>query len=227
MSWYIEVTAASFGDPTLSCVRMQVREELGRPFECDVLLESDKPDVKFTDVLGKPIGVSFGLEGAERRLHGYVCTLAQLADHDRRAVYRATLRPWLWLLTRRVTCRIFQNKAVPDIVKEIFRDHGFTDVKDRLAGTYHTRDFCVQYEESDFDFVSRLMEDEGIYYYFAHEASKHELVLADAQSSHDEVAGAEKVPYFPPGSALVMVASATAYRVMEDEEDSMGLPMPA
>ncbi len=201
MSWYIKVMADSFGDPTLSCVRMQVREELGRPFECEVLLESDKSDVRFTDVLGNPIAVSFGFEGEERWFHGYVCTLAQLADHDRRAVYRATLRPWLWLLTRRVNCRIFQNKSVPDIVKDIVDDHGFSDLKKRLTGTYGQREFCVQYEESDFDFVSRLLEDEGIYYYFVHQNSKHELVLADAQSSHDEVAGSETIPYFPPGNS--------------------------
>ena len=200
-NWWIGVTAPSFGDDSLSCRRMELREELGRPFECDLYLNSDKPDVKFGDVLGKEITVSFGLDDSERKLHGYVCALAQLPDDTRRAVYQATVRPWLWFLSRSSNCRIFQDKTVPDIVKAVFRDHGFTDLTDRLAGEYRKREFCVQYRESDLDFVSRLMEDEGIYYYFTHEASGHKLVLADDHSSHSEVAGSETIPYFPPGNA--------------------------
>ena len=88
--------------------------------------------------------------------------------------------PWLWFLTRTSDCRIFQEKTVPDIIKEIFRDHGFTDFEERLSGSYRTWVYCVQYRETDFNFVSRLMEQEGIYYYFKHENGKHTLVLADS-----------------------------------------------
>ena len=87
---------------------------------------------------------------------------------DRRyGVYRAELRPWLWFLTRTSDCRIFQHKTVPDIVKEIFREQGFTDFKDALTSSYREWDYCVQYRETDFNFVSRLLEQEGAYYYLS------------------------------------------------------------
>jgi type VI secretion system secreted protein VgrG len=113
-------------------------------------------------------------------------------------VFNPTVHPWLWFLTRCADCRIFQQKKVPDIIKEVFGDHGFTDYEESLSGTYRTWDYCVQYRETDFNFVSRLMEQEGIYYYFKHEIDKHTLVLADSVGSHEAFAGYEKLPYFPP-----------------------------
>ena len=106
--------------------------------------------------------------------------------------------PWLWFLTRTSNCRIFQEMTVPDIIKQVFRDHGFTDFDDALSGTYRTWEYCVQYRETDFEFVSRLMEQEGIYYFFTHENGKHMLVLADSISAHETVSGYEEVPYYPP-----------------------------
>ena len=116
----------------------------------------------------------------------------------RYGVYRAELSPWLWFLTRTADCRIFQNKKVPDIIKEIFREQGFTDFKDALGGSYREWEYCVQYRETDFNFVSRLMEQEGMYYYFTHENGKNFLVLSDGIGSHDVFSNYETVPYFPP-----------------------------
>ena len=113
--------------------------------------------------------------------------------------YRATVHLWLWLLTRSADCRIFQNKTVPDIIKKVFRDHGFTDIKDALSGVqYRTWDYCVQYRETDFNFVSRLMEQEGIYYFFTHEQNKHTLVLANSMSSHEAFPDYGQITYYPP-----------------------------
>jgi type VI secretion system secreted protein VgrG len=117
---------------------------------------------------------------------------------DRFASYRATLVPWLWFLTRTADCRIFQNKDVPTILKEVFREHGFTDFEDQLSGSYRSWPYCVQYRETDFNFVSRLMEQEGIYYYFKHEDGLHTMVLADSGSGHQPTPGYEQIPYFPP-----------------------------
>ena len=103
--------------------------------------------------------------------------------------------PWLWFLTRTADCRIFQSKSVPDIIKGIFRDYGFTDFKDSLSGTYTAWDYCVQYRETDFNFVSRLMEHEGIYYFFEHDNGKHTLVLADSSSAHESFPGYDNVPF--------------------------------
>ena len=69
--------------------------------------------------------------------------------------------PWLWFLTRTADCRIFQNKSVPDIIEQIFKDLGFSDFKMKLQGSYEPREYCVQYRETDFNFVSRLMEEGG------------------------------------------------------------------
>ncbi|WP_038825311.1 type VI secretion system tip protein VgrG, partial [Pseudomonas aeruginosa] len=86
--------------------------------------------------------------------------------------------PWLWLLTRTSDCRIFQNQKVPDIIKQVFRDLGFSDFEDALSRSYREWEYCVQYRETSFDFVSRLMEQEGIYYWFRHEQKRHILVLS-------------------------------------------------
>src|SRR5262249_49957139 len=95
------------------------------------------------------------------------------------ASYFATLVPWLWTLTRTSDCRIFQNLPVPDIIAKIFKEYGFSDFANRLYGSFEPREYCVQYRETDFNFVSRLMEEEGIFYFFEHEADKHTLVLAN------------------------------------------------
>ena len=93
----------------------------------------------------------------------------------------------LRLLGHRADCRIFLDKSVKDIIKEVLSKAGFTDFDDRTTGNYDQIDYCVQYRETDLNFISRLMEWFGIYYYFEHSDSKHMLILADAKSSHSPV----------------------------------------
>lgn len=107
------------------------------------------------------------------------------------------MRPWLWLLSRTSDCRIFQNLSIPQIIKQVFRDLGFSDFEDALSRPYREWEYCVQYRETSFDFVSRLMEQEGIYYFFRHEQDRHVLVLADAYGAHANVPGYASVPYYP------------------------------
>ena len=89
----------------------------------------------------------------------------------------------MWFLSLATDCRIFQAKTVPEIVKAVLSESGVTDVRDALTGTYAAREYCVQYRESHLDFISRLMEEEGIFYFFEHTKDKHTLVLADASSA--------------------------------------------
>ena len=103
------------------------------------------------------------------------------------------LRPWLWLLTRTSDCRIFANMTPLDIIKQVFSDRGFSDFRDATTGSPPTLEYCVQYRETDFNFVCRLMEEYGIYYFFEHSDGKHTLVLADAKSSHQPVPGLASV----------------------------------
>ncbi|MGE8360132.1 type VI secretion system tip protein TssI/VgrG [Pseudomonas sp.] len=109
--------------------------------------------------------------------------------------YQLLLRPWLWWLTLASNNRVFQNKSTSDIVTAIFALHGFTDYKLSLTGSYTPRDYCVQYGESDFAFVSRLLEEEGIFWFFTHEAGVHTLVLGDSNDAFPAIPNGPKVPY--------------------------------
>src|ERR1019366_4645456 len=141
---------------------------------------SPSETLALVDLLGRGISVELATAGDQPRFfHGLVAECSQTGRLGRYSRYSARVVPWLWLLTRTSDCRIYQQKSIPDIIKSIFRDHGTSDFEDSLAGSYTPRDYCVQYMETDFDFVSRLMEEEGIYYYFRHEQDKEPLVLCD------------------------------------------------
>lgn len=194
----IEITTP-LGDDVLLFQRMTATEELGRMFRFDLDLMSKDPSLKFEKILGQNVTIRLDLPHNQRRyFNGYVSRFSQVGTSGIYHAYRATVHPWLWFLTRTADCRIFQNKTVPDIIKEVFRDHGFTDIKEALFAQYRTWEYCVQYRETDFNFVSRLMEQEGIYYFFTHEQNKHTLVLADAMNSHEPFPGFEQITYYPP-----------------------------
>ena len=173
------------GDDVVIIVSATITEQLGRLFSVDLELSSEDPALDFSAVVGGNATVRLELDNGTRYWNGYVSRFVQTeADGTVGGKYRATLVPWLWFLTRTADCRIFQNMTVPDIIKKVFKDQGFTDLKDSLTGTYTAWENCVQYRETDFNFVSRLMEHEGIYYFFTHENGKHTLVLADNISAH-------------------------------------------
>ncbi len=173
-------------------------EELGRLFSYELQLNSLDANIDLNQLLGKPMSVSLQLaDGGARYFHGLVARCSQNIDQGQFASYQVTLRPWLWLLSRTSDCRIFQNLSIPQIIKQVFRDLGFSDFEDALSRPYREWEYCVQYRESSFDFVSRLMEQEGIYYFFRHEQDRHVLVLADAYGAHATVPGYTSVPYYP------------------------------
>jgi type VI secretion system secreted protein VgrG len=178
---------------------MKAREELGRLFEYELDLLSSDGAINLDEVLGKTVTVKLGLEDDKvRYFSGYVTRIAQDGMHGRLHAYQATVRPWLWLLTRTTNCRIFQEQTVPDILKEIFARHsGVAKVKFELTESYAPWQYCVQYRETDFNFVSRLMEDEGIYYYFTHADGQHTLVVADSYAAHPAMDNAD-IPFVPP-----------------------------
>ncbi|BBA34938.1 Rhs element Vgr protein [Methylocaldum marinum] len=185
---------------------MTGRERLGGLFSYELDLLSTVGSLNPDQLLGDRLDVALTLpDDSVRYFNGVVCRFAQLGatEDERRTLvhYRVTLRPWLWLLTRTANCRIFQKKTAPDIIVQVFRDHGFTDFETRLTRTYPLRDYCVQYRESDFNFVSRLMEEEGLYYFFEHTRGKHTLILADAAAAHPKMPGYESIPYFEPNNS--------------------------
>jgi len=188
--------AAAGTSAELQFWNMQAVEELGRPFRMELQMFSESADVAAGAMLGTGLTVTVAKpDGGNRYFHGLISRFGYVGKRGRYSVSTATLRPWLWFLTRTSDCRIFQNQTVPDILEKVFRDkNGFTDFRKSTQGTYRTWEYCVQYRESDFAFVSRLMEQEGIYYYFEHAAGKHTLVMADAPSAHKAIQGS-KLPY--------------------------------
>src|SRR5215831_4394702 len=184
--------------------RMRASEELARLFEYRIELVSTKGDIDANKILGKNVTVKLELpEDKKRFFNGYVTRFAQVGMLGRYHQYEATVRPWLWFLTRTADCRIFQDKDVPQIVKEVLESHqDLHDFKLDLTGKYAKREYCVQYRETDFNFVSRLMEEEGIYYYFKHTDGHHKMVIADSLKAHSTVPDYEKLTYIPLGKGV-------------------------
>lgn len=199
---YRKVAVGSpLGDDVLLFRSMNGTERLSRLFRYNLTLLSEEQSINFADIVGQNLTVQLELpDDKTRYFNGYVSRFVQTRAEGDLAEYQATIVPWLWLLTRTADCRIFQEKTVPEIIKEVFRDAGFTDFDDSLSGSYRTWEYCVQYRETDFNFVSRLMEQEGIYYFFEHADGKHTLVLADSLSAHQTFPGYEEIPYRPAGS---------------------------
>ncbi|MHC4557342.1 MAG: type VI secretion system Vgr family protein [Planctomycetota bacterium] len=186
------------GEDVLLLISMSGTEQLGRLFEYKLELASENHQIKSDSIVGQNVTIRLNLgAGGTRYFNGYVSHFTQLTAYGRLARYRATAVPWLWFLSRTADCRIFQEKTVPEIITQIFRDRGFTDFEDALSGSYRTWEYCVQYRETDFNFVSRLMEQEGIYYFFKHEDGKHSLVLADSASAHEPYPEFEELEYHP------------------------------
>jgi type VI secretion system secreted protein VgrG len=161
-------------------------EAISTLFAFELLMLSEDPSIPFDALVGQKVTVTVALEnGEERYFDGYVRSFAQITSMHDRARYRAEMVPWLWFLTQNTNSRVFQNKTTPEIIKRVVQDRGFAgDVADRLQATYEARDYCVQYQETDFNFVSRLMEQDGIFYFFQHKNGDHKLILGDARGVH-------------------------------------------
>ena len=191
------------GDDVLLFRGMSAREEMSRLFEYRLDLLSAKDNISLDDILGKNVTIKFARpDDSFRYFNGYVTRFAQNGMYGRYNRYSATVRPWLWFLTRTADCRIFQDMKVPDIIKEVFADHPSADYRLDLTGTYRKWGYCVQYRETDFNFVSRLMEQEGIGYYFQHSDGHDTLVLTDSSSKHSPVSGYEELSFIGPAEQV-------------------------
>ena len=194
----ISVTSV-LGTDTLLFRRMRATEALSELSEYDLELYSERGDLKIDDALATAMTVAVDLPGGgQRYFHGIASHFAMTGRQGRFATYRVILRPWLWFLTLSSNCRIFQDKSVPQILKEVFSRYTIADVDmSHLSSAYAALTYCVQYRETDFNFVSRLMEQEGIYYFFESVEGRHTLVLADGYGAHKPAPGFEQVRYMP------------------------------
>ncbi|WP_205904670.1 type VI secretion system Vgr family protein [Diaphorobacter sp. HDW4A] len=177
-------------------------EQISRLFEYRVRLISKSSSIGAKSLLGKDMSIEIDLTtklggGGKRFLSGQVTQFTYIGRDGDYFSYEAVLRPWLWHATRRSDYKIFQFKKVPDIIKEVLGPYGFT-IDDKLSGHYRSWDYMVQYGETDFNFVSRLLELEGGYFFFEHSQGSHKLVLADDIGSHSPLpSGPTTIPYYP------------------------------
>lgn len=171
------------GDDVLLLQGFRGQEGISELFHFDLMMHSENRSIDFNSVVGKSATIRIiRPEGKQRFVNGVISSFSQGGSSQTFASYHATLVPWTWLLTRTSDCRIFQNMTAPDIIKKIFDERSFKDYKDKLHGSFTEREYCVQYRETAFNFVSRLMQEEGIFYFFEHTKDKHTLVLSNNPS---------------------------------------------
>ena len=184
------------GKDVLALISLEGTEGLGELFEFHVDALSEKENIDFDKALGQ--GCTLKLDayaGKLRTFDGILVEAQWIGKTDEYHRYRLVLRPWLWLLGHKADCRIFLDKDVKEIIKDVFTKSGFTDFEFRTNSDYDKIPYCVQYRETDLAFVTRLMEQYGIYYFFEHSDGKHTLVLADTRSSHKTIADLPQVPF--------------------------------
>jgi type VI secretion system secreted protein VgrG len=161
-------------------------------FNLDLLAENGHP-VPFDKLLGQSFTIRLALpDGQSRYVHGICRSFAQAGRGVTFTSYHAEIVPQFWLLTKQIRSRVFQHVTVPDILKEVLAG---MDTSFETQGAFRPRDYCVQYRETDFNFASRLMEEEGIYYFFKHTADGHKLVLGNTPASHADIPDPTRLIY--------------------------------
>ncbi|HEY0006423.1 MAG TPA: type VI secretion system tip protein TssI/VgrG [Pyrinomonadaceae bacterium] len=192
---HLKVTTP-LGENKLLLRSLTGEESISGLFHFHLEMVSEDNSLDFSAIVGQSVTATIKLnDGTEHHINGLVGRFVQEDSDVRLTTYYAELHPWLWMLTKTGDCRIFQNKTVPQIIETIFSNLGFTDFRNDLKATYAAREYCVQYDETAFNFVSRLMEDEGIFYFFEHTSDKHTLVLADDADSFQSCPGLDAAKY--------------------------------
>lgn len=187
--------ATPLAENTFIALSFAGMEEISKLFNFEVELASERSDITFDQLAGTNVTVGVkSSDGAQRFFNGVIVEFspAVVSEKDGYSKYSAVMRPAMWMLTQCYDCRIFQNKSVPDIIKEVLDQgslgpkgvNGKIDYRLELTGSYDVHEYRVQYNESDHNFISRLCEDEGIFYFFEHENGKHTVVFADAAQNH-------------------------------------------
>ncbi|MEM7060503.1 MAG: type VI secretion system tip protein VgrG, partial [Pseudomonadota bacterium] len=176
---------------------MSGQDEIGRCFQFELGLLSEDLNITADQILGKPVTVSAqpGGLGETRYFNGLVSEFRLDEITEGYAHYVAIVKPWLWFLSLSEDCKIFQNLSIPDIIEEVFSEYGTATYEVRLQGSYDPVEFCVQFNESDLNFVERLMQKVGIFYYFEHADGEHTLVLTNDVAALESVPGFAEIPF--------------------------------
>ncbi|MEO3865995.1 type VI secretion system tip protein TssI/VgrG [Rheinheimera fenheensis] len=192
------------GKDALILTRFVYREALSHLFSIKAEVYSNGRDIKADALIGKEVTITLELgDKTQRYFHAVVADVTALGERVAKAAAEASYRDYslqlvasAWYMQHRVNSRIFRKKNVLKIVEQLAGEHGVkVDVASKIQGSYPDYDFKVQYEESDLDFIQRLLQHEGIFYYFEHSQSSHKLILADKASAY-EPCTQEQVKYF-------------------------------
>ena len=197
--------AGSYSGNKLRVVSFFGSEGISEMFRYNIDLASLDGEVDFDEVIGQPALLTIhGLKG-KRYVHGIVSLFEQTGKEGKWTRYRAEVVPAIWILSRHYTCRIFQTQTIPDIIKKVLTDAGISSDQFRfsLKKTYKPRDYCVQYRESDLSFISRLMEQYGIFYLFEHAEDKDIMVIGNDPVVHVPIQDPATVIYHAPGTTGV------------------------
>lgn len=175
-----------------------VNERISNPFEMKISIAC-VDEINFDDVIGKESVLTIRGNEADRPLHGVINNFMQTGSRGRFYLYSATVVPSVWFLSLEKDCRIFQNKTVQDIVSQVFQEGGIASdrFEFRLQNQPQPKEYCVQYRETDLNFVSRLLEEEGIFYFFEHFEDKHIIVFADSTVAYQPIQGNANVTFNP------------------------------
>jgi type VI secretion system secreted protein VgrG len=202
--------------------KLKGSEALSQPFSLNVTLLGSDARVERHALLGQPLTLAIPtgllLSGGVRYLNGKITRVAVHSEElggTRYAVYELSIEPDLWPMKRDKNSRIFQEQTAVQIIHQLLAEYN-VQVEDRLTGSYRVWEYCVQYQESSFDFISRLMELEGIYYWFRHEAERHIMVLSDAPEAHEPFPGYESIAYHLTGSGGVTGEQGVSHWALED-----------
>ena len=181
-------------------IRYRGAEGLCQLYEFEIEVACSEQGLTLDSFVGKAAVLSINTTTGERWFHGIIGRMEMTGETTDLTYFRVELVPTLWLLTHRYHSRIFQNKTVREIISQVLTDGGVASdhVRYALSRTYTAREYCVQYRETDYNFISRLMEHDGIFWFFEHAQDKHTLVIADSTAAYANITGDEKLAYRPP-----------------------------
>ncbi|WP_175725323.1 type VI secretion system Vgr family protein [Burkholderia ambifaria] len=218
------------GRSDLVLVDFHGTEGLSQNFEFHVRLASQDSNIELKKLIGQPVTITLQLTDAlasseERYFHGYVANFTHL-DHDGSfTVYSATIVPWLWMLSRSRDIRIFQEESTEAILSKVFREYGkIASFEFRLSKATKNRSYCTQYRETDLEFVERLMQEDGLFFFFEHAKENHKLIITDNSIAAKPISGRSPVLQYTKGEALDNLAVITSFQASRQlESTNVGL----
>ena len=179
--------SVQLGGEQVEFISLTAQETISAPYEIELDIAAPLGELDLAPHLGETASVTvFENDEEVRHFNGYLTEGVYLRESADGFYYQLSLRPYLYFMDSRTGFAIFQEKSVLDVLKDIFTAAGISDYEFRTSETYETMEYCVQYAESDFHFISRLMEQEGLYYFFEHTEDKHVMIICDKASNHKE-----------------------------------------